>query len=218
MKGYPTPRVRRKLSPQVDAYEEKGYDFIAFTDHDYLLKPKSAGLYRDVRSGLILFEGIELTVFVKGYVHVNRIYGEEDELYVLNHLGEYDLSMEQVMDRIETVAGMFPLDAVEVTSKGFRNPEYEIPEIRFPKIASDEAHTRLGIGRAWIELDGPRTKTRSSKYGRGISGTVMCESDHGTRTEAGASGVFLFNNGHVVGHRTVRTGTGDAVGADCSRR
>ncbi|MBP7605307.1 MAG: PHP domain-containing protein, partial [Spirochaetes bacterium] len=84
-----------KLSPQqvADAYEEKGYDFIAFTDHDYLLKPKSAGLYRDVRSGLILFEGIELTVLVKGYVHVNRIYGEEDELYVLNHLGEYDLSM-----------------------------------------------------------------------------------------------------------------------------
>ncbi len=149
-----------KLSPQqvADAYEEKGYDFIAFTDHDYLLKPKSSGVYRGVRSGLILFEGIELTVFVKGYVHVNRIYGEEDELYVLNHLGEYDLSMEQVLDRVETVAGMFPLDAVEITSKGFRNPEYEIPEIRFPKIASDDAHTRLGIGRAWIELDGPRDK------------------------------------------------------------
>ena len=30
-----------KMTPQqvADAYEARGYDFIAFTDHDYLLKP-----------------------------------------------------------------------------------------------------------------------------------------------------------------------------------
>lgn len=149
-----------KLTPQqvAEIYEEKGYDFIAFTDHDYLLKPGSMELYGKVRSGMIIFEGIELTVFVKGYVHVNRIRGDEDELYVLNHLGEYDLNMGQVLERIDSVAAMFPLDAVEITSKGFRNPEYEIPEIRYPKIASDDAHTRLGVGRAWIELDAPRDR------------------------------------------------------------
>ncbi len=147
-----------KMTPQevADAYEERGYDFIAFTDHDYLLKPASYEMYRRVRSGLIIFIGIELTVFVKGYVHVSRIPGETEELHILNHLGEYDLSMDQIMDRIESVSEMYPLDAVEITSKGFRNQEYEIDGIAYHKIASDDSHTMVGIGRAWIELDAPR--------------------------------------------------------------
>jgi hypothetical protein len=147
-----------KLTPQelADAYEQRGYDFIAFTDHDYLLKPQSYDLYRAVKSNMIIFTGIELTVFVKGYIHVNRINGRREELHVLNHLGEYGLSMDQIMDRIEAVSEMFPLDAVEITSKGFRHREYEIPEIPFHKIASDDAHTMVGVGRAWIELDAQR--------------------------------------------------------------
>ena len=37
-----------KLSPQAvaDAYESRGYDFVAFTDHDYLLKPNYRELVR----------------------------------------------------------------------------------------------------------------------------------------------------------------------------
>lgn len=148
------------LTPQemTDAYAGRGYDFIAFTDHDYLMKPQCNEIYANVRSDMILFHGIELTVFIKGYVHINRIYGNKEELYILNHLGEYDLSMQQVLDRIKTVETMFPLDAVEITSKGFRNQEYEVPEIRYPKIATDDAHTRVGIGRAWIEMDVERSK------------------------------------------------------------
>ena len=105
---------------------------------------------------MILFIGIELTVFVKGYIHVNRIKGRSEELHILNHLGEYGLSMDQIMDRIEAVSEMFPLDAVEITSKGFRHREYEIPEIPYNKIASDDSHTMVGVGRAWIELDAQR--------------------------------------------------------------
>ncbi len=147
-----------KLTPQelADAYEERGYDFIAFTDHDYLLKPQSYELYRAVKSSMILFTGIELTVFVKGYIHVSKISGRTEELHILNHLGEYGLSMDQIMDRIETVSEMFPLDAVEITAKGFRHREYEIPEIPYSKIASDDSHTMVGVGRAWIELDAQR--------------------------------------------------------------
>ncbi|HDP80920.1 MAG TPA: hypothetical protein ENN21_08780 [Spirochaetes bacterium] len=158
------------LTPQelADAYQDRGYDFIAFTDHDYLMNPRCDRIYESVKSEMILFRGIELTVFVKGYVHVNRIHGDKEELYIFNHLGEYDLTMEQVMDRLKTIETMFPLDAVEITSKGFRNKEYEIPEIAYPKIASDDAHTRVGIGRAWIELDARKDKDsiiRSVKSG-----------------------------------------------------
>jgi hypothetical protein len=143
------------MTPQAvaEAYQERGYDFIAFTDHDYLLKPDYLDVYSNVETDMIILNGIELTVFIKGYLHVSRISGEKDVLYILNHLGEYDLSLDQIFDRIDTVSEMYPLDAVEITSKGFRNSEYEISEIRYPKIASDDMHAIVGIGRAWIEVD-----------------------------------------------------------------
>jgi predicted metal-dependent phosphoesterase TrpH len=159
------------MTPQevVEAYEERGYDFIAFTDHDYLLKNNYREIYNRVKTDMIVFIGIELTVFVKGYVHVSRIEGEEEVLHVFNHIGEYDLTVEQVRDRIEHIAEMFPLDVVEITAKGFRQREFEIPEIAYPKIASDDSHGPVGIGRAWIELDVRRNKDsiiRAIKRGR----------------------------------------------------
>ena len=148
------------LTPQeaAKAYEERGYDFIAFTDHDYLLKPNHREIYTRVKSDLIIFHGIELTVFAKGYVHVNRIHGDKDVLHIFNHLGEYDLTLKQIRERVETIAGKFPLDAVEITTKGFREKELEELDLPYPKIASDDAHTLLGVGRAWIELDAKRDK------------------------------------------------------------
>lgn len=149
-----------KLAPQevADIYAELGYDFIAFTDHDYLLKSDCDLVYNNVKSDLIIFKGVELTVFEKGYIHVNRIFGEKEELYILNHLGEYALPFNRILERIELTAKRFPLDAVEITTKGFLNKEYNIEEIKHPKIASDDSHTRIGCGRAWIEMDCKRSK------------------------------------------------------------
>ena len=159
------------MTPQevVRAYEERGYDFIAFTDHDYLLKNNYREIYNQVKTDMIVFTGIELTVFVKGYVHVSRIEGEREILHIFNHIGEYDLTVNQVRERIERIAEMFPLDVVEITAKGFRQKEFEIPEIAYPKIASDDSHSQVGIGRAWIELDARRNKDsiiRAIKKGR----------------------------------------------------
>jgi hypothetical protein len=56
------------------------------------------------------------------------------------------------------VAERIPIDAVEITSEGFRTPEYDIPQIPYPKVATDDSHTRLGCGRAWIEMDCTRDK------------------------------------------------------------
>lgn len=148
------------LTPQeiADAYEERGYDFIAFTDHDYLLKPNYREIYAQVKSGMIIFHGIELTVFVKGYVHVSRIEGDKEVLHVFNHIGEYDLTLEQIRDRTERIAESFPLDVIEITTKGFRQRELESLDLPYPKIASDDSHTSVGIGRAWIELDAQENK------------------------------------------------------------
>lgn len=149
-----------KLTPQqvADAYESKGYDFIAFTDHDYLLKPNYREEYSRIKTDMIIFHGIELTVFVKGYIHVSKIEGDGEVLHFFNHIGEYDLSPEQVRDRLAELVKLYPIDAVEVTRKGFRDAVFEELDIPYPKLASDDSHTMGGIGRAWIELDAQREK------------------------------------------------------------
>jgi len=149
-----------KMTPQqvADAYEDRGYDFIAFTDHDYLIRNGYRDIYSSVKTNMIIFTGIELTVFVKGYVHVNRIEGDSEVLHVFNHIGEYDLTPEQVLDRLGELEKMYPLDAVEITSKGFREREFEELQVPYPKIASDDSHSMVGIGRAWIEMDARRDR------------------------------------------------------------
>jgi hypothetical protein len=141
-------------------YSGLGFDFIALTDHDYLLRPNCYDIIKTIRTDMIIFRGLELTVFEKGYVHVNRIKGEKERLHIFNHPSELDLPMEKVIDRITSVATRFPIDAVEITSKGFRTPEYDIPAIPYPKVATDDSHTRLGCGRAWIEMDCARDKDK----------------------------------------------------------
>jgi len=149
-----------KLTPQqvARAYEQKGYDFIAFTDHDYLLKPNYRDMYDEVKTGMIIFHGIELTVFVKGYIHVAKIEGDREALHIFNHIGEYDLTPNQVLYRLAELEKMYPLDAVEITTKGFRDTIFESLNMSYPKIATDDSHTLIGIGRAWIELDSKREK------------------------------------------------------------
>lgn len=142
----------------LELHASLGFDFVALTDHDYLLRDGCYDVVDRIRTDLIVFKGVELTVFEKGYLHVNRIHGEEEVLHVFNHPSELDLPVEKVIERIRAVAERMPLDAVEITTKGFRTPEYDIPEIPYPKLATDDSHTRLGCGRAWIELDCPRDK------------------------------------------------------------
>jgi predicted metal-dependent phosphoesterase TrpH len=148
------------LSPQevASAYESKGYDFIAFTDHDYLLKQNYMDVYRKVKTDMIIFYGIELSVFVNGNIHVTKIEGDNEVLHIFNHIGEYDFTPEQLLARLTELEKMYPIDAVEITTKGYREMVFEELNIAHPKIASDDSHTYGGIGRAWIELDANREK------------------------------------------------------------
>jgi len=109
-------------------------------------------------TSLIVFTGMELTIFEKGYLHVNRIDGDREILHIFNHPAELDLPVPKVVERIQAVARRLPIDAVEVTTKGFRTPEFEIDAIPFPKVATDDAHTLQGCGRAWVEMDCARKK------------------------------------------------------------
>jgi hypothetical protein len=149
------------LTPQevADVYASLGFDFLAFTDHDHLFKPADLRLLREVKSDMILFFGIELTVHCsKGYVHVNRIDGDRDCLHIFNHPADYDLTLKKTMDCMEEVAGLYALDAVEVTNHGFYTPQFDIGAIPYPKVAADDSHNRLACGRGWVEMDCERNR------------------------------------------------------------
>ncbi len=149
------------MTPQevADAYASLGFDFLAFTDHDHLLKPAYAEMIRQVKSNLILFFGIELTVLCsRGYVHVNRIEGDHEVLHIFNHPADYDLPVKKTIGCMEEVAVQYPLDAMEVTHHGFYSPQFDIADIRCPKVAADDSHDRLACGRGWVEVESERNR------------------------------------------------------------
>lgn len=149
---------RLSIQEAVAVYEALGFDFIALTDHDHLLRADCYAAIPQIRTRLIIFTGVEMTVFERGYIHINLIFGDQETLYVFNHPSELALPIFKVLKRIQSIGRKFPLDAVEITSKGFRTPEYDIPEIPYVKIATDDSHTQMGCGRAWVELDCVRDK------------------------------------------------------------
>jgi len=142
----------------VAVYRELGFQFVAITDHDHLLRPDYWYTLPDGDADFLVFHGVELTVFERGYVHVGQIRGDRETLHVFNHPGEYDLPLEKVIAVIAGVASRIPLDCVEVTKKGFYTRQFDVPEIAYPKIASDDAHTRAMCGRSWITVDCPLEK------------------------------------------------------------
>lgn len=150
-----------KLTPQevADVYERLGFGFIAYTDHDHLLKPDYRGVIEAVRTKLIVFSGIELTLLTRwGYVHVNQIEGDNEKIYIFNHPADSGLSIQQTLECIEDISLEYKIDAVEVTHMGFYTPEYDRDLIPYPKVATDDSHLSLACGRAWVEMDCNREK------------------------------------------------------------
>jgi len=149
------------LTPQevADAYAARGFDFLAFTDHDHLLKPSYREVIASLHSEMLIFTGVELTVWSrKGYIHVSRIEGEREVLYIFNHPADYNLPLKETLQCIAEIAESCHLDAVEVTSHGFPTPLFDIPGIGYPRVAADDSHDLSDFGRAWIELDSKRNK------------------------------------------------------------
>jgi hypothetical protein len=86
-------------------------------------------------------------------VHVGEIRGDSETLRIFNHPSIYNMSIEKVIDVIGAIAKRLAIDCVEVTHHGRYTPQFDVPEIAYPKIVSDDAHTREMCGRAWITVD-----------------------------------------------------------------
>lgn len=168
-----TTRSDGKLTPEevLRVYRDLNFDFVALTDHDFLLRPNAYDGVPEEFEGMLVFKGVEKTVFARGYLHVNVIPGTAEVLRVFNHPAEYGFSVERMLERLAEVRAQMEIDAIEVSEKGFYTPEYDLDTIPLPKVVSDDSHTRDMCGRAWIEVPAAREKDdiiRAIKAGKAV--------------------------------------------------
>jgi len=142
----------------VDAYRKLGYDFVAITDHDYLIKPQYWESLPESAGQLIVFKGIELEYPSLRFQHLGKILGEKETLLIFNHPNQYRLSVAEVNRQIRVISRDMTVDCLEVTDKGVYTEMYDTAEIPLPKIASDDAHTFDMCGRAWVEVRSARDR------------------------------------------------------------
>ncbi|MBI2527027.1 MAG: hypothetical protein HYV93_13715 [Candidatus Rokubacteria bacterium] len=141
----------------VARYRDLGYDFLAITDHDDRIADDYWFRIPAGDDRMLILSGIELDYRPLSQ-HVGKILGEHETLFVLNHPGRYKLTVDETLRRIATLtAAGVPIHAVELSDTGIYQAEYDVEAIGLPKIATDDSHRDADYGRAWIEVDAPRT-------------------------------------------------------------
>jgi hypothetical protein len=142
----------------IAAYEARGYDFLAITDHEDLIPDRYWRTLSQLSSRLLLFQGVEIS-YQPFPQHVGRVIGDRETLHVLNHPARYKLSVADTIERMRWLRNDgLAIDAVEVTDTGRYRPLYDSEEIPLTKIATDDAHKPIHFGRAWIEVEAPRDR------------------------------------------------------------
>jgi hypothetical protein len=139
-------------------YADLGFDFVAITDHDYLIRPHYWESLPEKKGDLLVFKGIELEYAPLNYRHIGKVLGDAETLLILNHPQQYRLSVAEVNRQIAMISRNMPIHGIEVTDKGVYTPLYDTPEIPLPKIASDDAHFSRQCGKAWIEVQSRRER------------------------------------------------------------
>jgi hypothetical protein len=142
----------------VQVYRDLGFQFVAITDHDHLVRRDYWERLPAGDADFLVFKGVELTVFERGYVHVGEIRGDAETLRIFNHPSIYNMPLEKVVDVLAAITKQLPIDCVEVTHHGRYTPQFDVAEIAYPKIVSDDAHTRDMCGRAWVTVECPLEK------------------------------------------------------------
>ena len=151
----------RSPAALVQEYESRHYDFLAITDHEdheNLDWPAYERELAKLAPSLLLFRGVELN-YPRFAQHVGRVDGDGETLWILNHPARYRLSVAETLDRIAEIKRWgWPLDAIEVTDTGHYRAIYDTPTIPLVKLATDDAHRPPHFGRAWVEVEAPRSR------------------------------------------------------------
>jgi hypothetical protein len=134
----------------VKIYADLGFGAVAVTDHEFLLRDNYVAVVEALpRYGMLVLAGVEIDYQPWNYQHLLRIQGRIETLHVLAHPSSYYMELNEVRKRLTSEP--FPIDAVEITHRGFYTPLYDTHLLAIPKIATDDAHEPGDCGRAWIE-------------------------------------------------------------------
>jgi hypothetical protein len=147
---------RRPVGEVVARYRDLGYDFLAITDHEDWVHDDYWFRLPGGDDRMLVLAGMELNYRPLSQ-HVGQITGDHETLYILNHPARYHLSVDETLERIAVItADGLPIHALEITDTGVYRPEYDVPAIALPKVATDDSHRDRDFGRAWIEVEAAR--------------------------------------------------------------
>jgi histidinol phosphatase-like PHP family hydrolase len=149
------------LTPEevVKIYADLEFGCVAITDHEFMLKDHYPGEVLSLRkTGLVVLVGVELDYRPWVLHHLLRIQGDKETLHVLAHPSLYYLEVNEVAERIKSEP--FPIDAIEISTRGIYTPEYDTDLIPAPKVATDDAHQPQDCGKAWIEMENAKDPDR----------------------------------------------------------
>ncbi len=142
----------------VRRYRDLRYDFLAITDHEPGIHPSYwSAIPREV-PGMIVFAGLELSYPYLGGQHIGVVNGDAEKLYIFNHPNVFGLTVADVRAAVAQVAPRLEIHAVETTHHSRYLPEYDVADLPFLKVATDDAHGPEEIGRAWVEVNARREK------------------------------------------------------------
>lgn len=137
----------------ITIYKSLDYDFIAITDHDFLVSDDHFSKLPSGDGDFIVFKGIEISEEFLAGMHVSLILGDNERLYIINHPSLYSLSIKNILTEIEILKSKYKVDCIDVSHYGTYMPEYDTELIPLPKIVSDDAHRDGMFGNAWIEVE-----------------------------------------------------------------
>jgi histidinol phosphatase-like PHP family hydrolase len=146
-----------QLAPEqmLQAYRDQGFKCVAITDHQFMVPPNYRNylelLAHRLRKDMMLLIGFELDYEPWSHQHLLEIFGKKDVLRVLCHPRNYYLSTDEINQRMRSAP--IQIDAIEVSHRGFYTPEYNISQIPYPQIATDDAHELRDVARCWIETE-----------------------------------------------------------------
>jgi len=120
--------------------KEVGYGFLAITDHDQFTPIPP-------HEGIIVMQGCEWSSFNGVPEHLLEIRGETEVLKIKAHPNRYGDTCQEVRTHYE--AGK--CDCIESTEHSVKHPEYYGCGV--PHVWTDDAHSVLMLGRAWITVE-----------------------------------------------------------------
>ena len=150
---------QKTIEELIVIYKSLGYDFIAITDHDFMVGEeyyKALGKINE--DDFLVFSGLEITEDLLNGQHVGCIEGEKEKLHILNHPSLYSLSIKDILFAIEIIKSKYTIDCIDVSHYGTYTPQYDIDAIPLPKVASDDSHRNGMFGNAWIEVNSKMNK------------------------------------------------------------